>query len=98
MELQVDGSSKGIAYNINMDVAYNISYDYEEGVWSQLTNIAIKINGVYIGDAQCNYTSKDFRVKVSYAYRDIKLVKNTTVRIGITVDEYGQVDTYAYVL
>lgn len=95
MELQVDGSSKGIAYNINMDVAYNISYDYEEGVWSQLTNIAIKINGVYIGDAQCNYTSKDFRVKVSYAYRDIKLA---TVRIGITVDEYGQVDTYAYVL
>lgn len=98
MELQVDGSSKGIAYNINMDVAYNISYDYEEGVWSQLTNIAIKINGVYIGDAQCIYTSKDFRVKVSYAYRDIKLDKNTTVRIGITVDEYGQVDTYAYVL
>lgn len=98
MELQVDGSSKGIAYNINMDVAYNISYDYEEGVWSQLPNIAIKINGVYIGDAQCNYNSKDFRVKVSYAYRDIKLDKNTTVRIGITVDEYGQVDTYAYVL
>ena len=98
MELQVDGSSKCIAYNINMDVAYNISYDYEEGVWSQLTNIAIKINGVYIGDAQCNYTSKAFRVKVSYAYRDIKLDKNTTVRIGITVDEYGQVDTYAYVL
>ena len=97
-ELYIEGSLWGVSHQIEIDVNYNISYDYEDGAWSYITNLEIHINGVYIDGEPYGFSSKNIEVNSSSGYRDILVNDSAMVRVGISVDEYGEIYTYAETL
>ena len=97
-ELYIEGSLWGVSHQIEIDVNYIISYDYEDGAWSYITNLEIHINGVYIDGEPYGFSSKNIEVNSSSGYRDILVNDSAMVRVGISVDEYGEIYTYAEIL
>lgn len=72
--------------------------EYADGAWSHITNLEIHINDVYIDGEPYSFSSKDIKVNSSSGYRDILVNDSATVRVGISVDEYGEINTYAEIL
>jgi hypothetical protein len=90
-----DYSPFGVPSVLELDVTYDISYQYDEGIWSYITNLAINIDGLYIDGDPYSYSSEGFEKSSSKGYRTILVNNYTLVEIGISIDEYGEIYTYA---
>lgn len=89
----------GQTHTMQVNVTYTLAYSYADGLWSQIDYVAIHVDSVYIdGSRVTDISSIEYKVYSSSAYRIIKINNSDQVKIGISVDEYGAVDTYAYIL
>lgn len=94
----LNGSYWGIPHEIEVNVEFTADYSYEEGSWSYFTYVDIDVLSTYIDGQYVEFDNKSYESYASAAYRNIIVNNSVEVKIGITVDNYGEVETFAYIV
>lgn len=85
----------GEPHYMDVNVTFSLAYEYEEGSWVNVQYVDINVDSVYIDNEEVTWSSSGYETMQREAYRKITVNGNTTVRIDINMDEYGEVYTYA---
>ncbi len=92
----------GIPHILKVNVDFTIAYEYSDGLWYDIKYADIDVVSVYIDSMRVtDVDSVKYLVNSSVAYRVIRINSNgyvCNIEIGIDLNEYGDVTTYAYML
>lgn len=88
----------GIRHEIHMNVYFEISYEYEEDSWSRIKDYTIHINSLDIDGNGVSYSVEDTYLGMSAVYKIVKINDSQLVKIGMSVDNYGDVNVYAQLI
>ena len=81
-----------------MNVYFEISYEYEEDSWSRIKDYTIHINSLDIDGNGVSYSVEDTYLGMSAVYKIVKINDSQLVKIGMSVDNYGDVNVYAQLI
>lgn len=91
----LEGELWGETHYMDVNVTFSLAYEYEEGSWVNVQYVDIDVKSVYIDNEEVSWSSSKYVITQRGAYREIIVNGDTTVRIDLNMDEYGEVYTYA---